>query len=125
MDQSSMEVLVFVYGTLMQGRSNHHYLSNSQRLGEGIVQDYQLYHLGEYPGMVPSVGCQVKGEVYRINETTLAQLDELEDEGGEYRRVKMPVTMAAVTLEEVYSYVYQLPVDEEWAVPLRQQPWSS
>ncbi|MEN1760525.1 gamma-glutamylcyclotransferase family protein [Anoxynatronum sibiricum] len=124
MDQSSMEVQVFVYGTLMQRQSNHHYLSNSQRLGEGIVQGYQLYHLGAYPGMVPSAGSEVKGEVYRINETTLAQLDELEDEGGEYRRVKMAVRVAADTLEEVYGYVYQLPVDEKSAVPLRQQPWS-
>ncbi|MGQ7148066.1 gamma-glutamylcyclotransferase, partial [Escherichia sp. SS-MK2] len=46
---------------------------------------YQLYSLGHYPGAVPGNGT-VHGEVYRIDNATLAELDALRTRGGEYAR---------------------------------------
>ena len=44
-----------------------------------------LYSLGHYPGAVPGNGT-VHGEVYRIDNATLAELDALRTRGGEYAR---------------------------------------
>lgn len=70
-----MQHLVFVYGTLRHGESNHTYLQHSQLLGQFETKpEYALYDLGAYPGLVE--GHQsVHGEVYLVDEHTLAQLD--------------------------------------------------
>ena len=72
---------VFVYGTLKQGGSNHHYLAGQQFLGEGLTTPgYTLYSLGDYPGMVRAPGDQagVAGEVWNLDAACLAKLDWLE-----------------------------------------------
>ncbi len=72
---------IFVYGSLRRKQGNSHWMTNAQWLGAHSVDDYQLYSLGHYPGAVPGEGT-VHGEVYRIDASTLAELDALRTKGG-------------------------------------------
>jgi len=106
---------LFVYGTLMSGMSNHHYL-------KGRVADLQqararglLYHLPYgYPAMVEGDGV-VTGELVTLIDPAeiLADLDELEDyhgpgnPGNEYERVNRPVElMNGRMVTEAWVYLY-------------------
>jgi gamma-glutamylaminecyclotransferase len=73
-----MLIDLFVYGTLLCGQSNYHYLENSKFLGEDAIANACLIDLGEYPMLVPGTE-RVEGEVYQIDAATLANLDELEE----------------------------------------------
>ncbi|WP_117235809.1 gamma-glutamylcyclotransferase family protein [Vibrio maerlii] len=102
--------IVFVYGTLRQGESNHHYLRESEYLGRfETTSDYALYDLGEYPGLIK--GHQtVVGEVYRITAEVLNQLDILEDIPNEYRREKIDTPYGSAW---IYLYQQSIQHDEE------------
>ena len=65
---------IFVYGSLRHKQGNSHWMTNAQLLGDFSIDNYQLYSLGHYPGAVPGNGT-VHGEVYRIDNATLAELD--------------------------------------------------
>lgn len=67
---------IFVYGSLRTKQGNSHWMTNAQLLGNYNIENYQLYSLGHYPGAVPGNGT-VQGEVYRIDNATLAELDAL------------------------------------------------
>ena len=96
---------IFVYGSLRTRQGNSHWMTNAQLLGAHSVDDYQLYSLGHYPGAVPGEGT-VHGEVYRIDASTLAELDALRTKGGEYARhlIQTPYGSA-------WMYVYQRSVE--------------
>jgi gamma-glutamylcyclotransferase (GGCT)/AIG2-like uncharacterized protein YtfP len=96
---------IFVYGSLRRKQGNSHWMTNAQWLGEHHVENYALYSLGHYPGVVPGEG-SVVGEVYRIDASTLSELDALRTKGGEYKRqlIRTPYGSA-------WMYVYQRPVD--------------
>lgn len=96
---------IFVYGSLRRKQGNSHWMTNAQLLGQHSVPDYQLYSLGHYPGAVPGNGT-VRGEVYRVDAATMAELDELRTKAGEYARhlIQTPYGSA-------WMYVYQRPVD--------------
>ena len=68
---------IFVYGTLLPGLRLHALLAESVMIDHGFVEDVALYDLGDYPALVEGEGCVV-GEVYEIDESTLARLDHVE-----------------------------------------------
>lgn len=75
-----MKTLLFVYGTLRQNYHNHAYLNTANFLGEAKTQDKFVMH---FNGSIPFVSesqsiSQIKGEVYEVDDLTLARLDELE-----------------------------------------------
>jgi gamma-glutamylcyclotransferase (GGCT)/AIG2-like uncharacterized protein YtfP len=101
--------LVFVYGTLKRGGSNHHHLAGQEfvapaRTGPG----YRLYQLGEYPGLVASPGATaaITGEVWSVDDACLAALDRLEGTAeGLYARV--PVALeGSFNPGAVQAYLY-------------------
>lgn len=96
---------IFVYGSLRRKQGNSHWMTNAQWLGDHSVENYQLYSLGHYPGVVPGDG-SVFGEVYRIDATTLAELDALRTKGGEYIRQLIQTPYGSA-----WMYVYQRPVE--------------
>ncbi|WP_243090676.1 gamma-glutamylcyclotransferase family protein [Thermus neutrinimicus] len=118
---------VFVYGTLKRGERNYPLVeSRVVKVLPGYVEGFQLFHLAEgpsrpypYPGMVPGEG-RVYGEVLFVPEEVLALLDELEEEGVEYRRVRVLVETGEGPLP-AWTYVYQ--GDLEGAVWLPQGEW--
>jgi gamma-glutamylaminecyclotransferase len=82
--------LIFVYGTLKRGCSNHHYLAGQTLLGEArTAPGFALFDLGGYPGMValPGESGSVSGEVWEVDTDCLERLDALEGTAeGLYRR---------------------------------------
>ncbi|MFT4176642.1 MAG: gamma-glutamylcyclotransferase family protein [Luteolibacter sp.] len=85
--------LVFVYGTLRSGGSNHFRMEGTERVAEGTVLG-RLYAIDWYPGLVlDPAGDRIVGEVYAVGSGRLKDLDEFEgvsagEEESEYRRVK-------------------------------------
>ena len=80
--------LVFVYGSLLQNDQESHHLledhSDSECLGPASTLG-SLYDLGDYPGLVKSVGT-VYGELYRLSEDrAVSALDEWEAFHGYHR----------------------------------------
>ena len=82
---------VFVYGTLKRGYAFHYALENQTFVGEATTTaDYRMYSLGDYPGLIevePGCGVHVRGEVYRVDQNCLQQLDRIEGvDQGLYER---------------------------------------
>jgi gamma-glutamylaminecyclotransferase len=115
---------IFVYGTLMQGRSNHnYYLSSSQFLGVGVLKEYGLYDVSSYPGIQPLTGASVIGELYEVDHETKENLDRLEGEGSLYIATKVTVWQGDTQVRDVLVYVYNLSVEHAPLVPIESQPW--
>jgi gamma-glutamylcyclotransferase (GGCT)/AIG2-like uncharacterized protein YtfP len=82
---------VFVYGTLLRGEVNHHLLAGAEFLGPHRTDAcYTLYDLGAYPGLSRGGRAAVAGEVYRIDDAGMRQLDRLEDYPRLYGRLLIP-----------------------------------
>jgi gamma-glutamylaminecyclotransferase len=116
--------LVFVYGTLKRGGSNHHYLAGQSFVGNArTAPGFTLYNLGGYPGMV-RLGDDtggVSGEVWSVDGECLAGLDALEGTGeGLYRREAVPLGDSfAEQCVEAYIYLPSVAgrerIGSEWA----------
>lgn len=86
--------LLFVYGTLRRGGVNAitKLYPDAEFVGDASV-DGMLYDMGGYPALVlAGDGARILGEVYRIDETTLASLDEFEAD-AEYDRERIEVDL--------------------------------
>jgi gamma-glutamylcyclotransferase (GGCT)/AIG2-like uncharacterized protein YtfP len=115
---------IFVYGTLMQGRSNHDYfLSTGQFHGLGVLKEYGLYEVSSYPGIQPLTGASVIGELYEVDQETKENLDRLEGEGSLYIATKVTVWQGDTQVRDVLGYVYNLSVEHAPLVPIENQPW--
>lgn len=91
-----MQHLIFVYGTLRKGGCNHHLLELSECVGSFETEpDYQLYDNDDYPGLAHGSN-SIQGEIYRIDDDLLAQLDVLEDVSVDFHResIETPYGMA-------------------------------
>lgn len=102
--------LLFVYGTLKEGFYNHdRYLggSKSTSLGSAFTSnDYTLY-IEALPFMVEeSSDAPVEGELYEIDDATLAEIDDLEGHPYAYRRQKIRVTNVDGEEKLCYAYIY-------------------
>lgn len=73
---------IIVYGSLRRKQGNSHWMTNAQWLGEHELEGYQIYNLGHYPAAIPGEGT-IHCEVYRINSSILAELDELKSNRSE------------------------------------------
>jgi gamma-glutamylcyclotransferase (GGCT)/AIG2-like uncharacterized protein YtfP len=69
--------LVFVYGTLKRGETNHHWLERASWQGEAELPGVVLHDLGPFPMAVIGQGMTL-GQVYAVDQPGLARLDELE-----------------------------------------------
>jgi gamma-glutamylcyclotransferase (GGCT)/AIG2-like uncharacterized protein YtfP len=119
--------LVFVYGTLKRGGSNHHYLAGQTLIGTArTVAGFTLYSLGDYPGLVAEATAAegVSGEIWAVDAACLASLDILEGiDEGLYAREPAPLAPPHDGLKRVVQfYRYLGPVQDRarlgavWAV---------
>lgn len=89
--------LVFVYGTLRRGGSNHFRMAGAEFVTAGTISG-RMYRINWYPGLVlDAAGDEIHGEVYSADPELLAALDIFEGisagemDGSEYRRVQTTV----------------------------------
>jgi len=76
--------LVFLYGTLMRGRSAHHLLGDDVRFVDiHAARGWTLLDLGEYPGAVRGTG-EIHGEVFDLPRDRLLDLDDYEEVPDDY-----------------------------------------
>ena len=121
------EAFVFVYGTLLKGRSNYaRFLAPADPVMRGEIKGFEMYDLGAFPGVVKGNGT-VKGEVYRVTKAELERIDRLEGEGSLY--VKELVTVKGYLTEDndlsAYVYIYNHSVDGLPVIPYEAQPYKN
>ena len=82
--------LVFVYGTLRQDEVNHDLLVQARFVEEGRTEPcFELFDLGAFPAMSADGQTAVLGEVYAVDDATLARLDRLEGHPSFYQRTQI------------------------------------
>jgi len=101
---------VFVYGTLKRGHYNHRLLVDSDYVGDGSIEGFDIYDLGCYPGVVQGTRT-VHGEVFSVTDDVLRHLDCLEGynktspEQGLYNKQTTSVQVGDTSHEAlVYTY---------------------
>jgi len=105
---------LFIYGTLMPGLRLQAEMRGAERLGLARVPG-RLVDVGRYPGLLHGAGL-VSGEVYCVSEAQLAHLDEVEEmvpgdrAASQYWRERVTVQEGALAGQQVWTYVYNLPV---------------
>ncbi len=109
------EAIVFVYGTLKRGGTNHGQMIGARLLGPARTQPgHTLYSLGDYPGLVldPADNDGVIGELWAVSLDQLAQLDAFEGVAeGLYARVQTPLAPPhAAGSIPAWMYLYRGPV---------------
>ncbi len=106
---------LFIYGTLMPGLRLEAEMHGAEHLGPARVPGW-LVDVGRYPGLLHGDGL-VSGEVYRVSDAQLARLDAVEDmvagdrAASQYWRERVQVRDGALTGQQVWTYVYNRPVD--------------
>ena len=101
---------VFVYGTLKRGFRNHRFLENADFVGKAYtVAAYRMLD-GRFPVLRdggPNLK-QIGGEVYDVDDRTLAQLDDLEDvASGMYDREEIDVMLVTPSNAEASrAFIY-------------------
>ncbi len=82
--------LVFVYGTLRQDEVNHDLLVRARFVGEARTEPcFELFDLGPFPAMSTGGETAVLGEIYAVDDATLARLDHLEGHPRLYQRTQI------------------------------------
>lgn len=95
---------VFVYGTLMRGEANEHYLEGSVCIGPATIECYDMYNVGWYPAIISGDGLIV-GELYRVPLRDIPAIDMLEGEGSLYtKRCETVKVGRKTTFALVYVY---------------------
>jgi gamma-glutamylcyclotransferase (GGCT)/AIG2-like uncharacterized protein YtfP len=89
--EASVE-MIFVYGTLRRGGSNHFRMAGAVFAGAATVRA-RLYRIDWYPGLVlDGAADRVTGEIYQAGADLLRALDDFEGPG--YRRVRAQAACA-------------------------------
>ena len=73
-------MLLFVYGTLKKGHSNHRLIENASYIGEDKTREnYCMINLGHFPATLEREKMSsIKGEMYLANGDLLQTLDKFE-----------------------------------------------
>jgi gamma-glutamylaminecyclotransferase len=83
----SEKQIVFVYGTLKRGFGNHHLLNGSKFIGQALTKEKYALYVSGIPFVIESEPVsQISGEVYEVDQKTLARLDRLEGHPDWYCR---------------------------------------
>lgn len=94
---------LFVYGTLKQGHGLHGVLADQEFLGAASVEGFTLLDCGAFPAMIRAAG-SVNGELYRVDDKTLRQVDRIEGEG--YLYVRTPVDAVLPDGRTIAAHAY-------------------
>lgn len=110
--------IVFVYGTLRRGGSNHFRMAAAKFVSSATLTG-RLYRVHWYPGLVlDEAGDEIHGDLYEVDQDTLAILDVFEGlsageiEGTEYRRLKTEVVLQDSSVREAWVWEWIGATDE-------------
>ena len=108
--------LLFVYGTLKRGCSNHRYMAGQTWIGPARTEPgFRLVDLGGYPAIVASPQDRdgVAGEVWSVDAEGLKRLDAFEGvHEGLYRRASIRL-LPPFADQAVDAYFSVLPVTDK------------
>ena len=107
---------LFVYGTLMRGRSNHARIRSAISIEPATARG-DLYGLAEgYPALIEGEGI-VHGELCRFDDlgAILPDLDEYE--GSLYRRIRCEATTEGGARHSAWCYVTDRAPEGAWPIP--------
>ena len=110
----SDENMLFTYGTLMKGQSNHGYLKSNEYVGDAVLNNYALMEIGGFPGAIPVDSSWVTGELYRVDARTKKYIDVLEGLLYDYKRV-----IVEVDGKKYMPGFYEYKADEYGCYPVR------
>lgn len=95
MSEPAGRTLLFVYGTLKRGASNHRVIADQVYVGDARTPPgYRLYLVADYPGLVrdPADRRGVQGEIWSVSPAALQRLDAFEGIPEKlYRRDSIPL----------------------------------
>jgi gamma-glutamylaminecyclotransferase len=81
---------VFVYGSLLDGLHNHHFLDRATLIGPAVIErGFRMVSLGGFPAIIPAdddEGTPIIGELYAAPAAVIRRLDRLEGHPTFYRR---------------------------------------
>ena len=110
---------VFVYGTLRKELGNHYLLQDSVFLGTGLTIDHYAMFESSLGHSIPFVtklnptikdfGVCIEGELYEVDDLTLANLDRLEGHPGWYKREYVTIVSGNDTIQ---AMMYMMPWSE-------------
>src|SRR5262245_54051761 len=121
---SQNRTILFVYGTLKSGHESNHLLAGQEFIRAAETAPlYRLYGLGWHPGLVldQHAGLAIKGELWSVDDETLAKLDEFEGVPHWFRREFIAI---ADIVGDVHAYYFNgtVPADAatgaEWPFPV-------
>lgn len=107
---------VFVYGTLMRGETNNHYMQNSNFIVRTTIEGYQMYDVGWYPAIIKGNN-RVPGELYEVPAEDMPLIDMLEGEGQLYAKKTIKITDINGNISFAFVYVYLLDCSELEKIP--------
>lgn len=100
-------IKLFVYGTLMRGETNHHFMGDALFLSlECTKAQFSLYHLGHYPAMVEMGKQSIQGELFLVEIDQLFVIDQLEECPEYYYRKEIEL----ITGERVCTYLMPMEI---------------
>lgn len=70
--------VIFTYGTLMKGNSNHLFIKDNEYLGDSILNNFCLLEINHFPGAVYKKNYKVYGELYKVTDKEKENIDKLE-----------------------------------------------
>lgn len=110
---------VFVYGTLRRGERNHRLVARSVFVGDALTKPvFTLYDLGYCPALVAGGHQAITGEIYEVDEATLAELDRLEGHPRVYQR--SPIHLA----DDALVLAYLMPLSRvDGCAPIESGDW--
>ena len=101
--------IVFVYGTLMKGMGNDHFLEKSEYLGEGLTgKEYSMYIDIVIPKITETPRYKIEGELYSVSDVDMKLMDKLE---GKYSKMVTKVyNKRSKKFVDAFIYVWERPI---------------
>jgi gamma-glutamylaminecyclotransferase len=109
MSETQAKTVLFVYGTLKRGGRNFFRMAGQEFVGEATTApQYRVIDLGAHPGLVRDAvaGLAIRGELFAVDATCLAELDAFEEVPGPFVRERIDVPGHG----EVWAYYMNTPV---------------
>lgn len=97
-----MKHLLFVYGSLRPGGTQHQLLTGARYLGRHRTEPcFTMHDLGEYPAVVEPGHHAIVGDIFVVDAATLARVDDYEGYPHEYTR-----RLIATPFGSAWIYLY-------------------